>query len=78
MVEWFLATPSDVNDLLEREHYLGPLRSGGYRAIIAGREGGEVVAAQVWRRPTSRRLPKDGSWLELSRWCLTPKAGEYA
>jgi hypothetical protein len=32
----------------------------------------------VWRKPTSRRLPTDGSWLELSRWCLTPDAGPYA
>lgn len=69
-------TAAELNPLLAREHYLGPLKSG--RLILVGVVDGEVVAGQVWRRPTSRRLPSDGSWLELSRWCLTPAAGENA
>jgi hypothetical protein len=32
----------------------------------------------VWRTPTSRRIPADGSWLELARWCLTPQGGANA
>src|SRR5690606_32459791 len=36
------------------------------------------VAAMIWKHPTSRRLPAFGTWLELSRWCLTPSAGENA
>lgn len=77
-VEWQAGTPDDVNDLLDKNHYLGPIKSGGYNLITMGVKDGEVVAAQVWRRPTARRLPNDGSWLELSRWCLTPGAGENA
>lgn len=67
----------EVNDLLERRHYLGPIRSGG-RLIVTGRADGVLVAAQVWRFPTSRHLPFDGTWLELSRWVLTPEAGPNA
>ena len=37
-----------------------------------------MVACQVWRWPTARMLPSDGSWLELSRWCLTADAGRNA
>lgn len=37
---------------------------------------GTCVAAQVWRWPTARQLPSDGTWLELSRWCLTPEGGK--
>ena len=43
-----------------------------------GELDGVVVSAQVWRPPTSRRLPSDNTWLELSRWCLTPAAGKNA
>ena len=77
-VVWSVAAPADVNPLLAREHYLGPLTSGGHSLIIAGSRVGRTVAAQVWRRPTSRALPSDGTWLELSRWCLTPDAGPNA
>jgi hypothetical protein len=78
-VMWTLGTLAEANPLLAEHHYLGPIRSGGARAIVIGRKlGGPVVACQVWRKPTSRRLPNDGSWFELSRWCLTPEAGEHA
>ena len=77
-VMWTVASHREANPLLSREHYLGPLTAGGYALIVIGKRGVEIVAAQVWRRPTSRKLPSDGSWLELSRWCLTPAAGENA
>lgn len=76
-VLWRRATVEEVNPLLQREHYLGPLKGGG-RHIFAGIVDGEIVAAQIWRHPTSRRLPQDGTWLELSRWCLTKQAGKDA
>lgn len=77
-VTWSRGTLAEANDLLRREHYLGPLNSGGAALVIVGRRDGEVVACQVWRKPTSRSLPNDGTWLELSRWCLTPQAGPNA
>lgn len=77
-VLWSVGAPSDINPLLSREHYLGPLVTGGHSLIVVGSTAGRVVAGQVWRRPTSRRLPADGTWLELSRWCLTPDAGNNA
>lgn len=76
-VTWRLGTLSEANSLLREAHYLGPMRSGG-RLITVGELDGQIVAAQVWRLPTTRRLPCDGTWLELSRWCLTPAAGENA
>lgn len=75
-VEWRVGSIDEANELLATEHYLGPIAGG--RLIHVGVLDGFVVAAQVWRLPTSRRLPSDGSWLELSRWCLTPEAGENA
>lgn len=77
-VEWSIGSEHDANPLLRTEHYLGPITAGGYTLIVVGERDGAVVAAQVWRRPTSRMLPPDGSWLELSRWCLTAVAGENA
>lgn len=77
-VAWGAGSLDEANDLLRRKHYLGPLYSGGAELVFVGRRDGEVVACQVWRRPTSRNLPNDGSWLELSRWCLTPEAGANA
>jgi hypothetical protein len=68
-----VGTKLDINPLLEREHYLGPLKSGWL--ILVGETSGRVTCGQVWRKPTSRNLPADGSWLELSRWVLTPAAG---
>lgn len=77
MTEWVIASLADVNPLLLREHYLGPRKSGGC-VVVAGIVDDEVAGAMVWRRPTSRRLPSDGSWLELTRWCLTPALGPDA
>lgn len=74
-VAWRKGTVDECNPLLASSHYLGPLTSGSL--IFVGSVEGEIVAAQVWRRnPTARRLPQDGTWLELARWCLTPAAGE--
>jgi hypothetical protein len=71
-----VGTADEANSLLAREHYLGPLDRG--HIVIVGLLDGETVAAQIWTLPTSRRLPSDGSWLELARWCLTPRAGKNA
>ena len=68
------ATPQEVNPLLAAEHYLGAVRSA--RVCFAGWVDDEMVAVQVWRWPTARMLPADGSVFELSRWCLTPDAGQ--
>jgi hypothetical protein len=76
-VLWRLGEAWEANVLLSRHHYLGPLHSGA-RMTIVGQRDGEPVAAMMWKHPTSRRLPPDGSWLELSRWCLTPAAGDNA
>jgi hypothetical protein len=78
-VEWTPASLDDVTMLLRTSHYLGATKNVGRpRLVVAGWLGGEVVAAQVWKLPSSRRLPASGSWLELSRWCLTPAAGKNA
>lgn len=51
-------------ETLDRHHYLGAARRGfGWSD-----EHGCLVLAP----PTSRRLPSDGTWLELVRWCLLP------
>lgn len=76
-VLWRLGEGWEANALLSRHHYLGPLHSGA-RMTIVGSRANEPVAAMMWKHPTSRSLPSDGSWLELSRWCLTPGAGENA
>lgn len=76
-ITWRIGSAWEANALLRDRHYLGPLKSGARLTIIGDREG-EPVAAMMWKHPTSRRLPADGSWLELSRWCLTPEAGENA
>lgn len=76
MINWRTGDLTEANELLSRHHYLGPIKSGGARRVIVGQaEDGKILAAQVWRRPTSRALPADGTWLELSRWCLGPDAG---
>lgn len=66
-----------ANALLSEQHYLGPLRSGA-RYVFGLTIGGELVAVQLWKAPTARNLPNDGTWLELARWCLTPGAGPNA
>lgn len=79
MITWRIGALTEANDLLSRYHYLGPLKSGGARVVIVGYSADDkVVAAQIWRTPTSRALPPDGAWLELSRWCLTSGAGPNA
>lgn len=75
-VHWRRAGVDEINPLLRSRHYLGP-RSVAPLAF-AGVLDGEVVACQVWAKPSSRYLPSDGSWLELARWCLTPEAGTNA
>ena len=47
---------------LDELHYLG--KTG--RGFAWSDEFGVLVLA----KPTSRRLPQDGTWLELARWCL--------
>lgn len=76
-VLWRLGEAWEANELLRQHHYLGPMKSSG-RLTVVGTRGPAPVAAMVWRYPTSRNLPAFGSWLELSRWCLTPDAGENA
>lgn len=71
-----VGTLAEANPLLAAEHYLGPVDWA--RLVICQWVGGEVVGAMVWKTPTSRRIPADGSWLELARWCLTPDGGENA
>lgn len=73
----FSAVPlAEANELLARAHYLGAARQA--RFVLGHRYDGELVAVQTWRSPAARHLPADGSWLELSRWCLTPEAGANA
>jgi hypothetical protein len=51
-----------VASFLDELHYLGSTKRG----LAWSDEFGVLVLA----KPTSRRLPHDGTWLELSRWCL--------
>jgi hypothetical protein len=51
-----------VAHFLDERHYLG----AAYRGTAWSDEYGVLVLA----KPTSRRLPQDGTWLELTRWCL--------
>lgn len=71
-----VGTIEDANALLRERHYLGPVEWGWL--VLCQWVGGHVVGAMVWKHPTSRRLPADGTWLELARWCLTPEGGQYA
>lgn len=57
----WVATDS-CRQLLRERHYLGPVSRG---FAWSDRFGVLVLA-----KPTARRLPQDGSWLELVRWCL--------
>jgi hypothetical protein len=70
------ATVAEVNPLLATDHYLGPI--AGDLQSFAGWVDDELVACQVWRWPTARMLPSDGTMIELSRWCLTAEAGPNA
>jgi hypothetical protein len=51
-----------VGEFLNDRHYLGSCSRG----FAWSDEYGVIVFA----KPTSRRLPQDGTWLELVRWCL--------
>jgi hypothetical protein len=51
-----------VGAFLDARHYLGPCARG----FAWSDDFGVLVLA----KPTSRRLPQDGTWLELVRWCL--------
>lgn len=57
-----IAPVSTLATFLDANHYLGATNRG----IGWSDEYGVLVLAL----PTSRRLPHDGTWLELSRWCL--------
>ena len=74
-IVWFHASIADVDLLLRTRHYLGKAPAHSLKLILAGSADGQVVAAQVWKLPTAKYLPNDGTWLELARWCLTPEAG---
>jgi hypothetical protein len=71
-------TLADADLLLRTRHYLGPVGAQAVELVITGRLDGAVVAVMVWKRPTARFLPNDGTWLELARWCLTAEAGPNA
>ena len=75
-VVWRTADTVEVNGLLAARHYLGPITTG--KLVHAGFIEGRPVAVQVWKAPSARHLPSDGTWLELARWCLTPEAGKNA
>lgn len=78
VILWRQGEAGEINSILSGYHYLGPLKSGAKKLIVVGESDGQVVAGQVWKLPTTRWLPNDGSWLELARWCLTPMAGPNA
>ncbi len=59
--------PRTVYDYLDKLHYLGGTGRGWSSGFAWSDEYGVLVLA----KPTSRRLPQDGTWLELVRWCLT-------
>ena len=71
-----VGTLVEANDLLVRRHYLGPIEWA--RFVICQWVDGQVVGAMVFRSPTTRHLPSDGTWFELVRWCLTPEGGQNA
>jgi len=54
--------PAMVAPYLVDSHYLG--RCGRDWAWS------DEFGVMVWAKPTSRRLPQDGTWFELHRWCL--------
>ena len=68
---------SDTRELLSKNHYLSSARTGKF-AFAQYNDSAEMVACQIWKHPSSRNLPSDGTWIELCRWCLTPQAGKNA
>lgn len=69
-------TIGEANALLAPNHYLGATRAALH--VFIGEAEGCIAACMTWRLPAARMLPNDGTWLELSRWCLTPIAGKNA
>ncbi len=61
--ESYVVPSRTVSHYLDERHYLG----GTGRGWAWSDEFGVLVLA----KPTARRLPQDGTWLELVRWCLT-------
>jgi hypothetical protein len=51
-----------VGQFLDQHHYLG--------SVSRGFAWSDDFGVLVLAKPTTRRLPQDGSWLELVRWCL--------
>jgi len=69
-VKWGPCPMRMANSVLTENHYLGAHK--GNRVLVhAGFEGGPQTI-QVWKLPSNRHLPSDGSWLELCRWCILP------
>lgn len=60
----------EVAPLLASEHYLGPGKRGFAFSTSIG--------CMVFAKPSSRRLPADGTWLELTRWCIRRDVGSNA
>lgn len=58
----FWVSSKSIAAYLTAHHYLGPVARG----FAWSDEWGALVLA----KPTARRLPQDGTWLELVRWCL--------
>jgi hypothetical protein len=59
-----------VAPYLDDLHYLG----ASHRGVAWSDDDGVIVFA----KPTARRLPQDGTWLEVVRWCIEagrPNAG---
>lgn len=56
------APTASVGEFLDARHYLG--------ACPRGFAWSDQFGVLVLAKPTSRRLPQDGTWLELVRWCL--------
>ena len=71
-----VGTIDEANPLLRERHYLGAIEWAWL--VVCQWSAGEVVGAMAWKHPTSRRLPSDGTWLELARWCLTAEGGPNA
>jgi hypothetical protein len=58
----YVVPTATVRHFLAEYHYLG--------ATSRGWAWSDEFGVAVWAKPTARRLPQDGSWLELVRWCL--------
>jgi hypothetical protein len=57
-----MCAPAMTGPYLAESHYLGSCGRGwGWS---------DEFGVMVWAKPTARRLPQDGTWLELHRWGL--------